>query len=129
MLESREATDVQLSLAHSWSHIDFIRKSSNGRNDLREMGERFNSIYLHPTTFRCAKLAAGATLNIVKNVLNGTYQKGICVVRPPGHHAEADHPHGFCIFNNVALAAKFAINDHELKRFVFLSTKYHLFLL
>lgn len=49
-------------------------------------------------------------------MLNGESQHGICIVRPPGHHAEADQPHGFCIFNNVALSAQNAIKCHGLKR-------------
>lgn len=116
MLKSREATTEELCLAHSWSHVNQIRKSSNGNKDLRKMGDKFNSIYLHPSTFKCAKLAVGSTLEVVDNVLNGNYQKGVSVVRPPGHHAEAEFPHGFCIFNNVALAAQYAIQNHGLKR-------------
>lgn len=118
MLQSREASTEELCLAHSWRHVDFMRKSANGKKDLREMGEKFNSIYLHATTFKCAKLAVGSTLEVMDNVLNGNYQKGISVVRPPGHHAEEDHPHGFCIFNNVALAAQYALKNHGLKRLV-----------
>lgn len=118
LLESREATTEELCLAHSWSHVEFMRKTSIARKDLRMQGEKFNSIYLHPTTFKCAKLAVGSTLQIVDNVLNGEYQSGISVVRPPGHHAEEDHPHGFCIFNNIALAAEYAIKNHDLKRLV-----------
>lgn len=124
MLKSREATTEELCLAHTPRHVDFMRKSSNGKKDLREMGEQFNSIYLHPTTFKCAKLAVGSTLEIMDNVLNGGYQKGISVVRPPGHHAEEDHPHGFCIFNNVALAAQYALKNYGLKRLVLRSMKF-----
>lgn len=46
-------------------------------------------------------------------------QSGVAIVRPPGHHAEEEYPHGFCIFNNVAVAAKYAINNHGLKRYYF----------
>lgn len=116
MLAAREATNEELCLVHSWRHVNFIRKTSNGKN-LRELSEAFNSIYLHEMTDRCAKLAAGSTLNVVDHVLKGDYQKGICVVRPPGHHAEENHPHGFCIFNNIALAAQFALHNHKLKRY------------
>lgn len=117
MLKAREATTEELCLAHTWGHIDFMRKTSNGKKDLREMGEQFNSIYLHPTTFKCAKLAVGSTIEVMENVLNGEYLRGISVVRPPGHHAEEDHPHGFCIFNNIALAAQCALKNHGLKRY------------
>lgn len=115
-IASREATTDELCLAHSFSHVNFVRKTALGKKDLRELGGKFNSIYLHPSTFRCATLAVGSTLEVVDNVVNGNYQKGICVVRPPGHHAEPEYPHGFCIFNNVAIAALHAIKSHGLKR-------------
>lgn len=115
-VKSREATTEELCLAHSWSHVNFIRKTSNVKKDLRELGGKFNSIYLHSSTFKCATLAVGSTLEVVDNVINGNYQKGICIVRPPGHHAEPEYPHGFCIFNNVALAALYAIKFQGLKR-------------
>lgn len=123
ILPSREATTEELWMAHSAQHVDFMRRTSNEGSDLREMGDRFNSIYLHPSTFKCAKLAVGSTLEIVEKVLTLQYQKGISVVRPPGHHAEENHPHGFCIFNNVALAAQFAIKNHKLKRLVLIAQK------
>lgn len=115
-VNSREATTEELCLAHSWLHVNTMRKTSNVKRDLRELGGKFNSIYLHPSTFKCATLAVGSTLEVVDNVINGNYQKGICIVRPPGHHAEPEYPHGFCIFNNVALAALYAVKIQGLKR-------------
>jgi len=53
---------------------------------------------------------------VVDSVLNGESRSGVAIVRPPGHHAEEDEPCGFCIFNNVSLAAKYAIQVHGLKR-------------
>lgn len=50
------------------------------------------------------------------SVLTGQSQRGVAVVRPPGHHAERNQPHGFCFYNNVAIAAKHAIDTHGLKR-------------
>lgn len=70
----------------------------------------------------CAKLAVGSVLEVVDNVLSGNYQNGICVVNPPEDDdgkTEASHSsHGFCIFNNVALAAKYARKCRDLKRYV-----------
>lgn len=115
-LPSREATTEELCLVHEWSHVNFIRKTANRPKELHKLGQKFDSVYLHPATYKCASLAVGSTLEVVDNVLNGNYRHGISVVRPPGHHAEADVPHGFCIFNNVALAAQDAIKNHGLKR-------------
>lgn len=115
-LSSREATIEELCLVHEWSHVKKMREVSTRNQNLQEIGDQYNSIYFHETTYKCATLAVGSVLQVVDNVLNGTYQKGVCVVRPPGHHAEPDFPHGFCIFNNVALAAKYAIQFQGLKR-------------
>lgn len=88
-LKSREATTEELCLKHTWTHVNEIRKTSNRNKNLRELGEKYNSIYFHETTFKCAKYAVGSALEVVDNVLNGNYQSAIAVVRPPGHHAEA----------------------------------------
>lgn len=141
-LKSREASNEELCLIHTSSHVRKMRKISTQNKNMQEIGDTYNSIYFHETTYKCATLAVGSVLEVVDNVLNGNYQKGICIVRPPGHHAEgeslrflfmqvlfdltifcvyffhslAEFPHGFCIFNNVALAAKYAIKYHGLKR-------------
>lgn len=77
-LASREATTEELCLTHTWSHVNAIRKTSNKNKDLQELGEKFNSIYFHEATFKCATLAVGSVLEVVDKVLNEEYQKGIC---------------------------------------------------
>ncbi|MCX2979920.1 histone deacetylase family protein [Halieaceae bacterium IMCC14734] len=61
-------------------------------------------------SLRAARLAAGAAIEAVEQVIAGTADNAFCAVRPPGHHAEAAAGMGFCIFNNVALAAERALN-------------------
>ena len=61
----------------------------------------------------------------VDSVLSGESGSGLCVVRPPGHHAEPDTPHGFCLFNNVAVAARHAITEHGLRRVLILDWDVH----
>lgn len=58
-------------------------------------------------------------------MLNEGSRSGVCIVRPPGHHAESDLPHGFCIFNNVAIAAQYAISSHDLKRILIVDWDVH----
>ena len=58
-----------------------------------------------------AKFAADSCLSAVCKVLDGPEQRGFCIVRPAGHHAHKDHSHGFCYFNNVALAAQLAVDQ------------------
>jgi acetoin utilization deacetylase AcuC-like enzyme len=60
--------------------------------------------------------AAGACIAAVDAVLNGEDEMAFCAVRPPGHHAEPTRPMGFCVFNNVAIAALHALEAHGLRR-------------
>lgn len=53
---------------------------------------------------------------VVDSVMRGESGSGVAVVRPPGHHADIDEPCGFCIFNNVAVAARYATKVYNLKR-------------
>lgn len=124
-LKSREATTEELCLIHTSTHVKNMHKISSQNKNMQEIGDKYNSIYFHETTFKCATLAVGSVLEVVDKVLNGNYQKGICVVRPPGHHAEAEFPHGFCIFNNVALAAKYAIKFQGLRRVLIVDWDIH----
>lgn len=112
---TRMATFDELSIVHTAEHIQAIEKTKDGI-ELRNVGEQFKSIYFHPKTYECAAVAAGSVLEVVDHVLNGNARSGVCVVRPPGHHAEADAPQGFCHFNNVGIAAQYAIRDHGLTR-------------
>lgn len=122
-VNSRIATTDELCLVHTWKHVNMVRKTSTHTKELRQLSDKYNSVYFNPSTYSSAILAAGSTLEVMSKVLNGDYQSGICVVRPPGHHAEAEEPHGFCIFNNVALAAQDAIKNHGLKRWVSICNK------
>ncbi len=58
-------------------------------------------------TFKAASLAAGAGIHLANLVLNGEIKNGFALVRPPGHHAESSHAMGFCLFNNIAITAKY----------------------
>ncbi|XP_037936783.1 histone deacetylase 6 isoform X2 [Teleopsis dalmanni] len=123
-MPSRHATTDEICLAHTRSHVNFIRRIGE-KDELQTMGSKYNSVYFHPKTFECATLAAGSVLSTVDKVLKGEARSGVCIVRPPGHHAESDVPHGFCIFNNVAIAAQYAIRDHGLKRVLIVDWDVH----
>ncbi|WP_256647214.1 histone deacetylase family protein [Thermomonas paludicola] len=71
---------------------------------------------LSPGSAEAALRAAGAAVAAVDAVLAGRTQRAFCAVRPPGHHATADRAMGFCLFNNVAVAARQAIDRHALER-------------
>ena len=67
-------------------------------------------------SYRAAQLAVGAALDAVDAVIQGVCDNAFCAVRPPGHHAEEAKAMGFCLFNNVAIAARYARRHHQLNR-------------
>ena len=69
-----------------------------------------------PESFQVARAAAGAATAAVDAVLSGTDKNALCLLRPPGHHATPHRSMGFCLFNNIALAAQHARKVHGLNR-------------
>jgi acetoin utilization deacetylase AcuC-like enzyme len=82
--------------------------------------------WMCPDTFEAALRAAGANVLGVDLVLGGTVSRAFCNVRPPGHHAERATAMGFCFFNNVAVAARHALDHHGLERVAVLDFDVHL---
>jgi acetoin utilization deacetylase AcuC-like enzyme len=78
-----------------------------------------------PASFDVARLAAGAAADAVDQVLAGQDRTALCLVRPPGHHALSDSAMGFCLFNNVAVAARVATEEHQLDRVLIVDWDVH----
>jgi acetoin utilization deacetylase AcuC-like enzyme len=76
-------------------------------------------------SYEAALLAAGAVIEGVDLLVDGTIDNGFALVRPPGHHAERDRSMGFCLFNNVAVAAFHATNSHGLERVMIIDWDLH----
>ncbi|HEY1409802.1 MAG TPA: histone deacetylase [Promineifilum sp.] len=106
------ASAEQLRTVHSSELIEFIRRKSSLGNGLLDQGDT----YVTAQSYEAARLAAGSCALAVDLVMTGVAQNGFALVRPPGHHAEADHVSGFCLFNNVAVAARRAQLAHDIKR-------------
>ncbi|XP_017852625.1 histone deacetylase 6 isoform X2 [Drosophila busckii] len=126
LLKPRAATTDEICLAHTRSHVNTVRRlQGRSPEELQQLSSGYNSVYLHTETFKCATLASGAVLQAVDSVMSGETRCGICNVRPPGHHAEPDKPHGFCILNNVAIAAQYAIREYGLERVLIVDWDVH----
>ncbi|KAG5326611.1 HDAC6 deacetylase, partial [Pseudoatta argentina] len=126
LLQGRNATIEELSLIHAIDHIDDIKRTSTLKlKELQKQASDYNSVYLHFETWSSACISAGSLLQAVDAVLNGECQSGVAIVRPPGHHAEKDIACGFCIFNNVAVAAMYAVQFYHLKRVLIVDWDVH----
>lgn len=111
-IEPEPATLDQLRRVHTVDLIDYIHQMSLRGGGLLDHGDT----YVTGETFELARLAAGACAAAVDQIMVGNADNGFTLVRPPGHHAETDRVSGFCIFNNVAVAARQAQVAHKLKR-------------
>ena len=123
-LDQREAplaalTDIEL--AHGRMMVAAVRGLSDQlSDDIAAGGPAYAQIdpdtSLNVHTYNAALRAAGAVLAATDSVIAGELENAFCGVRPPGHHAERDKSMGFCVFNNIAIAAKYALERHGLKR-------------
>jgi acetoin utilization deacetylase AcuC-like enzyme len=111
-IEAPRATREQLARAHDTGYIDRILASAPAEGTLRLDEDTLMS----PASAEAALRAAGAAVAAVDAVMNGDGERAFCAVRPPGHHATRDQAMGFCLFNNIAVAAAHAIAAHGLKR-------------
>jgi acetoin utilization deacetylase AcuC-like enzyme len=96
---------------HNSRYLKQIRKSCDSGG-----GYLDPDTYVTPTSFDAACRVTDAALSAVDAVLNGEIQTAFVLGRPPGHHAEHDHAMGFCLVNNIAVAAQYAIDTLGLKQ-------------
>ncbi|EGW01040.1 Histone deacetylase 10 [Cricetulus griseus] len=125
-LSACEASEEELGLVHSPEYIALVQRTQTlAKEELQEMSKQFDAVYFHPSTFHCARLAVGAALQLVDAVLTGAVHNGLALVRPPGHHSQKAAANGFCVFNNVAIAAKHAKQKYGLQRILIVDWDIH----
>lgn len=109
--ETRVATVDELARIHDRNYIARAAQYAKDGGGWIEA-----DTFLSPKSYDVACRAAGTGLAAVDAVMKGPDKRALCLVRPPGHHALVHEPMGFCLFNNVALAADHAVTEHHLER-------------
>ena len=115
-----EATPVsleRLTRNHSQRYIDTVRQMAE-----RGGGHLDLDTYMGPRSYEAALMAAGGLVNAVEAVLDGRVDNAFALVRPPGHHAVEARGMGFCLFNNVAVAARYTLQEKGLERVLSLTS-------
>lgn len=103
----REASEEEILEVHSKQHLNFLKKTTlMTKQELLGITESEDSVYFNHDSYFCAKLSCGGVIEACKAVVEGKVKNSFAIVRPPGHHAEPETPGGFCLFSNVAVAAK-----------------------
>ena len=111
LLEPRPATEVELLRVHTEEHVERVREVAE-----KGGGNLDPDTYVSPRSFEAALMAAGGVVQAVESMLDGEIANGFALVRPPGHHAKAGRAMGFCLFNNVAIAARAALAREDVER-------------
>ncbi|KAM4672195.1 polyamine deacetylase HDAC10 [Amazona ochrocephala] len=123
---AREGSEEEILLVHSSEYLE-VAKSTQTMNEeeLKKVSGNYDAFFFHPNTYRCARLAVGATLQLVDAVMSGKVCNGMALVRPPGHHSQRNAANGFCLFNNVAIAAEYAKLKYGLQRILIVDWDVH----
>ena len=119
-IEPRDATREEITLVHTQEHFDKIASTKGKPKVFLDSDTSTCAV-----TFDAALRASGGLISAIDSVLNGEVDRAFPIVRPPGHHAEADRPMGFCFFNNVAVGAAYLTKIKGLKRVMVIDWDVH----
>ena len=127
LLTPRMATVDELATVHEREYIQQVEELSleakrRGEGHALLLG---TDTYVSEKSYEAARKAAGAPLVAINAILQGEINNAYCLVRPPGHHAVAEAAMGFCIFNNVAVAARYALDRYGLERVMIVDYDVH----
>ena len=120
VIEPRPATDAEIELIHTRAYLEQIRRTA-GRERVALDPDTSTS----PKSYESAMLAAGGTIMAAAMIMEKKLDNAFALVRPPGHHAEASAARGFCIFNNVAIAAQHLVTAFGLERILIVDFDLH----
>jgi acetoin utilization deacetylase AcuC-like enzyme len=128
-IATRAATYEELAVYHTWEYISGIQDCASRGPICGPFTKTWGTIdedtVISPGSFEAALYAAGGAMNAVQTVLQGDVRKAYALLRPPGHHATKNQALGFCIFNNIVLAAQYARNVLGLERIMIVDWDVH----
>lgn len=119
--QAPEASDADLLRVHTSDHLRFLQDSSPASGYFSVDPDAV----MNPNTLAAARVAAGAGIRAVDAIMSGEHQVAFCAVRPPGHHATPERAMGFCFFNNIAVAAAYALDVYDLDRVAIIDFDVH----
>jgi acetoin utilization deacetylase AcuC-like enzyme len=117
----RPATEDEIALCHSRRYIEIAKRDVSHGPGVLSTGDT----EIGPRSLEVAMKATGGVLNAVDTVFAGKAKNAFCAVRPPGHHATPVRGMGFCLFNNVAIAARYAQKKYGIDRVVIVDWDVH----
>ena len=115
------ASEEWIIKVHTSEHFKFVKESCARGVEVVDQGDT----HICPKSFNAAMLAVGGVLAAVDAVMTGILSNVFCAVRPPGHHAESKLPMGFCLFNNVAVAARYAQIKYDIGKIAIIDWDVH----
>jgi acetoin utilization deacetylase AcuC-like enzyme len=119
-LEPIPATEAEIELVHTSAHRRRVQQVA-----ARGGGHLDGDTFVNAGSYDVALLAAGGVNTALRAVLGGEVDNAFCLVRPPGHHATPERGMGFCLFNNVAVAARVAQQENDLERVMIVDFDVH----
>jgi len=120
-IEPAPASLEWIETVHSSDYVRFVREVCEKGGGLLDTGDTV----ANARSYDVALMAAGGGLAAVDAVMDGRVERAFCAVRPPGHHAERDCAMGFCLFNNVAIAAEYVRKKHGIERVLIVDWDVH----
>jgi acetoin utilization deacetylase AcuC-like enzyme len=121
LIEPKRAKIGDVELVHDSDYIHLVKKVSERGGGVLDLGDTVVST----KSFDTALYAVGGAINAVNLVMGRKFQNAFALVRPPGHHAGAYYAMGFCLFNNIAIAATYLLKNFSLDRILILDVDSH----
>jgi acetoin utilization deacetylase AcuC-like enzyme len=119
-LTTKEASEEDLLLVHDQHMIQRVREAG-----LQAPTWLDPDTYVSSNSYQIAKYAAGSGIKLVSEIASGNINNGIALIRPPGHHATTSRSMGFCLFNNIAVAARYLQKHYDIKKVAIIDWDVH----